>query len=208
MHHRILFGLIVVMFATQAYSTAWAETGHAHAGDIAVGRTGAGQVSTEGDAQVLSGLEPLEVSTSISGLINGWSSGVDSTGFDHLHTDEPTEDFYALQPGVQIRLEVITIDAGVMIQEQGTFNFADAMGESIALGGEELHSHPTWIINSDVVGSGFSGTLYGTFKLIDLGPTNYGESDPFTLGFSNVPEPSAWILLALGSLVTVLRRRS
>lgn len=176
---------------------------HQHEGDIIVGITGptAGTADTlafEGDFDEAVFLSP------VSGLLNGWTSA--EPGFEHLEEDEDDENFYKLASGVNVRLVIVSIDPGLAVVEAGGGTVADAIGESILLGGFELHSHATWYAQSSVLGAGWTGTLGATFKLIDTGSTGYAESEPFAMTFTNVPEPAS-MLLVMGGGLALLRRR-
>lgn len=175
-----------------------------HGGDIVVGVTGptkpqATKLAIEADLDEAVLLAPA------SGLLNGWSAA--DPGFDALGADEAAEQFWMLASGAQIRLEIVSIAAGLSVLQSGTFAMADAAGERILLGGPALHAHPTWYAQSSVLGSNWQGTLSATFRLVDTGSTNYAMSDEFTMTFA-VPEPASLALLALGAAVTGMRRRT
>jgi hypothetical protein len=200
--HSLIVALIVGLTAMTALAQ------HQHEGDFIVGVTGVDKAS----ATTLAFEAPEEVEhgddillSPVSGLLNGWT-GTDP-GFEHLEADEPAEDFYQLLSGASIRLEIISIDPGLKVWESGLGTLADAAGESILLGDEELHSHATWHLDSDVLGAGWTGTLSGTFKLVDTGSTGYSDSEQFTMHFTNVPEPATLGLLALGGAAMIARRR-
>ena len=145
----------------------------------------------------------LEVAT---GLLTGWSAAepglfeIEATeeGFDPLNTLDNSG----------IRLELVSADAGFFFLEQGTFTPLDTPGDFAALGLESsaVHSHPIWVIDDTIVGTGFEGTLSATFKLTDSNG-GYADSDNFTLQFTNVPEPTSALLLAGVGLLAARRRR-
>ncbi len=192
--------LTALVFALGLAAPATAHDDH---GDITVGRTGitqptATRLAIEADLDSPVFLAPA------SGLAAGWTSG--HPGFNALAGDEPDERFWTLASGAQVRLEVVSISGGLAVVQPGGGAIADAAGESVLLGGATLHAHPTWYAQASTLGSGWTGTLTATFRLIDTGTTGYESSDPFTMTFTNVPEPTAAILLGLGALGLVRRR--
>lgn len=194
--------LVVVLVSLVAALPALAQ--HEHGGDIVVGRAGstaitADTLAIEADLDESVFLEP------VSGLFNGWSST--SPGFDALGEDEPGEGFFTLAGGASIRLEILAIDAGFAVVQSGGGAVADAVGESILLGGSTLHTHPTWYAQSSVLGGEWAGTLSATFRLVDAGTTGYESSEPFTMSFTNVPEPGTAALAAVGAGCVMLWRR-
>jgi len=175
---------------------------HQHEGDIIVGRLlgTPDRLAIEADLD-----EPVFCEPSAMPGLNGWLK--DDPGFEALLEDEPDEGFYMLQPGAQVRLEVVSLDAGIKLWNPELTQMADAVGEWIDLGDYELHTHMIWHLDSDVLGTGWEDTLYGTFKLVDVGTTGYAESETFGMAFTNVPEPTSVIALALGGLLGLRRRR-
>jgi hypothetical protein len=149
-------------------------------GDVFVGRTGGGQLK-------IGGLVPEDnilVLPPVSGIFNGWSDV--EPGFDHLLIDEPQNDFLTLQSGVQVRIEVVQVDAAFAAISPG-FTIIDDPGERFILGNQSLHIHPNWLINSDHPDFDPLKTLWrGTFKLVDTGSTGYAASAPFTFHFANI----------------------
>ena len=145
----------------------------------------------------------LEVAT---GLLTGWSAA--EPGIFEIETTEAGFDPLSTLDNSGIRLELVSADAGFFFLEAGAFAPLDTPGDSAALGleGGAVHSHPTWVIDDAVVGSGFEGTLNATFKLTDSNG-GYADSDNFSLQFTNVPEPSSALLLAGAGLIAARRRR-
>ncbi len=175
---------------------------HQHEGDIIVGRIlgTPDQLAMEADLD-----EPVFCEPSAVPGLNGWLK--DEPGLEALMEDEPDEGFYMLQPGAQVRLEVVSLDAGIKVWNPELTQMADAVGEWIDLGDHELHTHMIWHLDSDVLGTGWEGTLHGTFKLVDVGTTGYTQSESFDMAFTNVPEPMTVGLLVLGGLVMGRRMR-
>lgn len=168
--------------------------------DIELGQNGSGKLSLLGIPDEPIFLDP------VSGLINGWSAAEPGL-FEVELTEEgvsPLDTFV----NTGIKLELVSHDNGLEVIEAGLAFTADDNGESVALGTEAgaVHSHPTWFINSAVVGGSFEGTLNATFKLIDTNG-NYAESDVFALQFTNVPEPGSALALLIGAGLVASRRR-
>lgn len=191
--------IIVALAATAiAFSSApaWAHEGHE---DIIVGRTSGNQLTVEFD-----GFGETHELAPVNGLFNGWAG--DDPGFAHLEADEPVEDFYTLQSGADIYLEIVSIDTA--LRGNPLTDDLDVAGEQALLGGYELHEHIDWLIDSDDAGFDPLQTQWDvSFKLVDMGATtNYSDSDIYTLSFTNVPEPASVVLLAVGGLAAIRRR--
>lgn len=175
---------------------------HQHEGDIIVGRMlgTPDRLAIEADLN-----EPVLCEPSGYPGLNGWIK--DDPGFEALMENEPDEGFYTLQPGAQVRLEIVGLDAGIRVWNPDFTQMADAVGEWIDLGDHELHTHMIWHLDSDVLGTGWEGTLHATFKLVDVGSTGYAESETFAMTFTNVPEPATVVMLVLGGMLSLRRRR-
>lgn len=157
-------------------------------GDILVCRTGTGQLRIAPAAG--GGYEPeanvgvLPAVTNPPGLFNGWADI--EPGFDHVVSDQPALDCLVLQSGVQVRLELIQCDPAFKAITT-SFSVIDVPGERALLGGSSLHTHLTWLIDSDDPSFDPLKTLWrATYKLVDTGTTGYSDSTPFTLYFGNV----------------------
>lgn len=163
------------VIAALSVSTAFAQ----HVGDVVVGRTAAGRLTIGG----FSPDDNIVVLPPVSGLFNGWSDN--NPGFDRLVTSEPENDFYTLGSGVQVRIEVVSVDPAFMAVSS-SFVVIDDPGERIILGGSTLHAHLTWLINSNEPDFDPLKVLWqATFRLVDTGSTAYTASEPFTFYFAN-----------------------
>ncbi len=150
-----------------------------HDGDVFVGRSTAGHLKVGGFIPELNvvGLP------CVSGLFQGWSSN--NPGFDRVINPDVAADLYPMDTGAQIRIVCVSIDAALRAISP-SFTILDMPGESVLLGGSSLHIHLTWHINSaDPLFVPTQSDWFAMFKLIDTGPTGYGESAPFTFHFTN-----------------------
>ncbi len=159
-----------------------------HAGDVLVGRSSSNQlmVGPAGSGGYVpdENIKVLPPVSSPPGLFNGWSEN--NPGFDHIVTDQPGLDFFTLQSGTQVRIEVVQVDPAFQTISP-SFVVIDDPGERILLGGNSLHTHLTWLINSDHPLFDPLKVLWrATFKLVDTGSTAYVESAPFTFYFARV----------------------
>lgn len=170
-------------------------------GDIEIGQTSTGQL-----AAIELPDEPILLETFSLLDLTGWSAAEPGL-FEVEATEEGVSPLTPTSNG-DIRLQIVSLDAGFLMLEGGSLSIADEIGEFVVLGTESglVHSHPTWIIDDDIVGTGFAGTLDVTFKLVD-GNGFYTESDNFTLQFTNVPEPGSAIALLVGAGLIAGRRR-
>jgi hypothetical protein len=156
-----------------------------HAGDVFVGRSSSNQLKIGPTGS--GGYVPddnIKVLPPVSGIFNGWSDN--NPGFDHIVTDQPALDFYILQSGTQVRLQLVQCDPAFKTITAG-FAVIDQPGESALLGNQSLHTHLTWLIDSDDPAFDPLKVLWrATFRLVDTGSTGYSESAPFTFHFANV----------------------
>ena len=155
-----------------------------HAGDVWIGRSAAGQLKLSP-----LGLDPtrnyLKLNPVSGPIFWGWTSN--APGFDHITSDTPAYDVYVLQPGCQIWLEAVFIDAALRLIDNA-FEIIDEPGESTYLGDHTLHVHDTWHINSQDPAYDPNQCVWrATFILRDAGSAGYDTSAEFTLMFTSVP---------------------
>lgn len=110
--------------------------------------------------------------------------------FDSILTDDAAAGLFALNAGVQVRVELTAVEAGkTSVNVNGSL--LDAVGESAVLGsGPDFHQHPTFqLLLSLPVGQHGSGKL--SFRLTTTAG-GYTASQPYTLVLSNahLPAPS------------------
>lgn len=183
---------LLVGVAIALATPAFAQHDHDHE-DLVVGQTGAGQLAIE-----FAHFDETHVLPPVSGLVNGWCG--DHPGFAHLHEDEPAEDFFTLPDGVEVTLEIVTIDAGLTLNP--LTDALDAPGETLVLGGDHLHTHVDFCIDESATPELQNYSV--TFRLLDTGTTGLSASANYELSF--VPEPTALSMLGV-ALLGFLRRR-
>jgi len=110
--------------------------------------------------------------------------------FDSIAADDAAAGLFALNAGVQVRVELTAVEAGkTSLNVNGSL--LDAVGESAVLGaGPDFHQHPTFqLLLSLPVGRHGSGKL--SFRLTTTAG-GYTASQPYTLVLSNahLPAPS------------------
>lgn len=174
--------------------------GHDHEGDFVVGVNGMGQLALEAD------FDENIFLPAVSGLLNGWANN--DPGFLALEEDEPDEDFFVLGAGANVRVEVVVVSPAFQAWTPGFADRLDEAGDLWTLGGPGFDEHPTWHIDSD--SSSFNaqqGKWFFSFRLIDVGSTDYSASPVYTIGFTNidpdapVPTVSQWGLVVMALLL-------
>lgn len=87
-----------------------------------------------------------------------------------------------LADGTTVRIEIESIDAGLVLQVQGTR--LTAPGEAATIGTmPEVHAHPTWRVSAE---GGVFGEYRVTYRLTTDSPL-YGDSESYTAVVVNVP---------------------
>lgn len=205
-----LAALLCVTFPTLARAQ--------HEGDLFVGRSGDGRLlldtvhGHDPDAEVvlLPEIDPTP-------LVSGWS--LDDPGWDHVLTDDPARDVYRLEVGADVYAYIVAMDPGFRIG-LSLFDWrSEPLSEQdrwIWLGDHELHEHYDWnIYDQDFCFTCFEPApppecatdppdvdchqkkvWLCTVILKDEGTTQYEDSEPFTLMFTNDPD----FVLKLGDI--------
>ena len=176
---------------------------HHHHGDLQVGHSATGQLNIEFDFDEPQFLPP------VSGLLNGWAG--DDPGFMARHEDEADEDYYQLEPGAQIRFELVGVDPALKAYAPGFGTTLSNPGDSFVFPVDDediLHTHLTWHIDATDPAFDPLQTVWSLdFRLADVGTTGYAASEVYTLQFTNVPEPASLGVL-LAAVLLLARRRA
>ncbi|MBI1826370.1 MAG: hypothetical protein HY287_15595 [Planctomycetes bacterium] len=116
-------------------------------------------------------------------FLHGWSNN--NPGFNYEQF--PAGDVLPMPQGVQVWLEVISLDPALLVADVPSGIVLDSPGQRMLLGGATLHVHLTWFV--DKTDPGFNPDLCvfkGTFRFVDTG-IGLGPSPPFTFLFATVP---------------------
>lgn len=199
MKHRVAVVLLGSFALALPAHVALAQCGD-H-GDILVGRTADDTLAV---APAEFSFDEFVVLCAVDGLLQGYTSG--NPGFDAEEVvDDPENDFFRLEPGAAIAIEAVALDPACKAWGPGLASLIDEAGESVVLGGDNLHEHLTWHVDSDDPAFDPSEVIWSaTFRLIDTGSTGYAASDPFTLQFiraAPVPAVSEWGLLITALMI-------
>lgn len=158
---------------------AWAQ----HGTDVWLGRTSSGQLVLSPDGLVPGSVyHPL---TPVDTFLHGWSDN--DPGFDHVFASQPQYGILPLQAGAEIWLEVVSLEAPLLIIDNA-FQILEFPGHATDLGGAGLHEHLTWFIDADDPRLDDDQCVWeATLILRDAGSTHYQRTLPFTLLLTNVP---------------------
>jgi hypothetical protein len=172
----------LVIFLVVIVTVAATPVSAQHEGDVLVGRTQASQL-TRGGFDVDENYITL---SPVSGLLNGWTDN--DPGFDRVLIADPEADLWPLQAGAQVVLRVVAIQPALRSIDS-SFSILDEPGEQTVLGNQDLHVHLTWHINSQSPAFDPDQCVWeATFRLRDAGSTNYQDSPPFVMKFTNVEQ--------------------
>ena len=113
--------------------------------------------------------EPIELEPFDLFGQTGWAG--DEPGFFEVEAVEDGVSPLTPFSNADIRLTLVSLDNGFVLVEAGFGKTADAANEFVNLGleGGAVHSHPTFLIDDTVVGTGFEGTGDDLARLIDNG---------------------------------------
>lgn len=196
------FAIIASFGAVLAFLSSPALGGEEHDRDIRAGVFGSGQLAAIASSDPFD-LPPVDPGNPLG--LHGWSEG--EPGFAEVDPAELPPDVSVLGAGANIAVQVVALDPALAILDPGAGLTPLAPGQNFVLGGPGFDTHPVWLIDSDSPGFNPAQTLWtGTFRLVDLGSTNYAASANFDLTFRPTPEPATAAILAVG-LLAALRRR-
>lgn len=161
-----------------------------HTGDIAVGRSAAGQLKYKPfDANYpcfdpAAGIGLLIPIPDPPAPPTSWRAT--DPGFDANFDPAPEYDFYSLAYGAAIHLVAYEDMTPAFRVRYGSANIRYA-GDSLPLGSDVLHRHVQFIVDcNDPAYDPLRTLWYGTFILDDRGSTQYADSEPFTIRLSIV----------------------
>ena len=143
------------------------------------------------------------------GAFDGFFS--DEPGFAGFDFDEPDEGIFALEAGAIIRFELISADPGFRVYNPAftsVLNPGDGFNFDAVTPTSTFDDHPWWTVERSDPGFDESVFEYEvSFRLLDVGTTGYGSTDPITVTFTRVPTPASAMLLGLAAAATSRRRR-
>lgn len=147
-------------------------------------------------------LQPIE-----SGPLTGYFGSIEP-GWDGEGTDRPGDGAYALESAGGVSLQRESFDAGFAMYTEGLspiLEFDGATHEFV--GAPEApsllwHQHLTFVADP---GTPIGSILTADFVLTDT-DGEHADSDPFTLSFIVVPEPSTGVLLLAIAIAARSRR--
>lgn len=140
----------------------------------------------------------------INGPLFGY--GVDDPGFISIENSVMGLD--PPGPGSDLVVEVIHFDPALKAWTPGFGSVIRNPGDRWDLGEAPVHEHPFWQIDSHdpaFVSPPQQTEWNATVRIIDLGSTGYGASDPLTITFT--PEPAGASLIVITGLLLGWRVR-
>lgn len=169
-----------------------AGTARAHNEHMLIGRTAAGQLTwspegvPDGQLTVLAFIPP-------GGPIEGFSAAV--PGFSFVVSSSPEDDVYTLEPGANIWIEVLRIDAPLLLVETPSYEIVnDRVPMEMVIGSSSsAHAHPLWLLDTSDPAYDPSRCIWEvTLVIRDKGTTQYADSEPITFLFAAgaVPVPA------------------
>jgi hypothetical protein len=161
----------------------------AHNEHMLIGRTADGQLTwspagvPDGQMTVLAFIPP-------GGPIEGFSAAV--PGFSFVVSSSPEDDVYVLEPGANIWVEVLRIDAPLLLVETPSYVIVnDRVPMEMPIGtSSSAHAHPLWLLDTSDPAYDPSRCIWEvTLVLRDKGSTQYADSAPITFRFAAGAEP-------------------
>ncbi len=153
-----------------------------HGGDLWVAVSGEGQLKLSP-----LGFDPdhaVVVLPAGSVWYPGWSD--DHPGFDVISADDPEHDCHTLSSGAVIWLEILDVDPAFIIWYGFTPLGPGNLQQLGSMPGG-IHLHLNWNINDQQPDFDPLRVHWrATVRLVDTGSTGYGDSEDFTMVFSNV----------------------
>jgi len=187
-----------VFLAGQAIAQAGVVAGTGHEEDTVIGRNAAGQLVTQVGSPGLNVLPP------VNGPLFGWAA--DEPGNKSPDADDPANDFFLLQDGAVINLQLVSIDPALKLWSPGFTSTLTHPGDSFILGGSDFDTHGTFHIDSTDPNFDPNQTEWSiTLRAVDMGTTGYAASEPFALHFTPAPEPMTLAMLGLAGVITLSR---
>ncbi|HOA72219.1 MAG TPA: hypothetical protein PL151_07040 [Phycisphaerae bacterium] len=166
---------------------------HAHEAHMQIGRSASGQLKcnpadgVQDDTLTVLNLIPP------GGPISGYSASV--PGFGLVISPSVADDCYPLDPGADVWLEIIAIDAPLLMVETPSYWIInERIPPELRIGGDiNAHVHPLWLLDTtDPAFNPVQCTWEIYFILKDKGSTGYHPSELMRFRFSagRVPCPA------------------
>lgn len=119
------------------------------------------------------------------GFLIGWTDN--DPGFDHVLNADPANSIFPLFSGAQVWIQIVSMDPALILIDDA-FNILELPGDRSHLGNHLLHEHFTWFIEEENPGFDPGQCVWrATFLFDDKGSTNYANSAPITVEFTNIP---------------------
>lgn len=167
-----------------------ASVATAHNEHMLVGRTAGGQL-TWAPGGVVDGATTILAQIPPGGPISGFSAS--APGFSMLLTPVPADGVYTLAAGADVWVEIVRIDAPLLLVETPTYEIVNEKTppEFRVGAGASAHAHPLWLLDDTAAEYDPSRCIWeATLILKDKGSTHYASSAPFVYRFVAGAMPS------------------